>query len=408
MAAGNGSGRPVSARLRFITGANVVDVEHGTIWPGRTIAFDGDEITDVDAPSPSPGAEVLDVAGAYVAPGMISCHTHLSATYPHSATDPGEYPAATALRATSRARDALSSGITTLRCVHEQHRADLWLRDARDKGWLELPRIYGAGRAITTPHGHGAGMACVEASGEQAFYEAACEELRAGADHVKIFITGGLAKAGEDLSAAEMTDGELDGTVRAASEHHTYVVAHSGASVPIRQALGRGVRCFEHAYELDEDTAALLAASGAFLTPTLIVTNCEPWMRANHFDQATIDNAAVAAVGHRASIRRAVAAGIPILAGTDLPPAADVGGVSATVRELQLLEEAGCSRLQALQAASVTPARLLGCSGWLGAIRPGYRADVVVLEENPLDDLVAMAAVRTVIQDGRVVGPAAR
>lgn len=396
----------MSGQVRFLTGANVLDVEHGEIWPMRTVELEGDEIVDVDAALPPPGATVIDLAGGYLAPGMISCHTHLSVTYPHSATDPDEYPAATALRATSRARQALQAGITTLRCVHEQHRADLWLRDARDKGWLELPRIYGAGRAITTPNGHGAGMACVAASGELAFYEAACEELRAGADHVKVFITGGLAKAGEDPSKLEMTDDELDGTVRAAGEHQTYVVAHSGSSAAIRQALGRGVRCFEHAYELDDDTARLLAASGAFLTPTLIVTRCEPWMRANHFDQANIDNAAVAAVGHLASIRRAVAAGVPVLAGTDLPPAADVGGVPATVRELQLLEEAGCSRLRALQAASVTPARLLGCAGWLGVIRPGFRADLVVLEENPLDDLSAMAAVRTVIQDGLVVAAA--
>jgi imidazolonepropionase-like amidohydrolase len=166
------------------------------------------------------------------------------------------------------------------------------------------------------------------------------------------------------------------------------------------------VRCFEHAYELDDATAALLASSGAFLTPTLVVTNSEPWMRANSFDQATIDNAARAAEGHRASIARAVAAGIPLLAGTDLPPAGDVGGVPATVRELQLLEEVGCSRLRALQAVSVNPARLLGCSGWLGQVRPRFRADLLVLEANPLDDLAAMASVRTVIQDGRVVAGA--
>src|SRR5579871_6413 len=171
--------------LRYLTGANVVDVEAGTVLPLRTVELDGDEIADIGAsrPAGAPGGpEVLDLAGAYLAPGMISCHTHLSAAYPLSATDPGEHPAATVLRAASRGHDALAAGITTLRCVHEQHRADLWLRDARDKGWLELPRIYGAGRAVTTPTGHGAGLGCVEASGEEAFYAAACEELRAGAE----------------------------------------------------------------------------------------------------------------------------------------------------------------------------------------------------------------------------------
>jgi len=95
--------------------------------------------------------------------------------------------------------------------------------------------------------------------GEEDFYRAAIAELEAGADHVKIFINGGLAGEGEGPSRSEMTDEELTGTVRAANEHGTYVVAHSGASRAVRQALERGVRCFEHAYELDSATASLLA-----------------------------------------------------------------------------------------------------------------------------------------------------
>ena len=117
-------------------------------------------------------------------PGLVSCHTHLSIVFPMSATDESESPAATVLRAAKRARQALAAGITTLRCVHEQNRADLWLRDAKERGWAESPRLVGAGRAITTPNGHGAGAACVTAEGEEGFYLAANEELVAGADRV--------------------------------------------------------------------------------------------------------------------------------------------------------------------------------------------------------------------------------
>jgi len=104
-----------------------------------------------------------------VLPGLISCHTHLSIVFPMSSTDPTENPAATVLRAAKRARDALAAGITTLRCVHEQHRADLWLRHAQRRGWIEVPRIFGAGQAITTPNGHGAGAACVPARARRTF-----------------------------------------------------------------------------------------------------------------------------------------------------------------------------------------------------------------------------------------------
>jgi imidazolonepropionase-like amidohydrolase len=324
-----------------------------------------------------------------------------------SDTDPHEAPAVTAARATLRAKAALAAGITTVRCVHEQHRVDLWMRDAQRGGWLEIPRIYGAGRGITTPGGHGSGAACAEAQGEEGFYEAALAELAAGADHVKIFISGGLAREGEDPSRPEMTDGELTGTVRAAGEHGTYVVAHSGGSLAIRQALERGVRCFEHAYELDDETAGLLARQGAYVTPTLVVTRCEPWMRANGFGEATIANAKMAAEGHMASIERAISAGIPLLAGTDLPPADDVGGLPATVVELTLLEEAGLTRVEALRSATTTPALLMGAADVLGRVQPGFRADLLVVPENPLEDMRALGDVHLVLQDGRAVGGSA-
>jgi imidazolonepropionase-like amidohydrolase len=387
----------------WLTNAHVVDVTDGTVLPNRSIEIVDGAIRAVSTTLPPAQARVIDAERRFVVPGLVSCHTHLSIVFPMSDTDEGEHPAATVLRAAKRARDALDAGITTVRCVHEQNRADLWLRDAQRRGWADAPRIFGAGRAITTPHGHGVGAACVAAEGEDEFYRAASEELKAGADHIKIFINGGLAREGEDFSQSEMSDEELSGAVRAAREHDTYVVAHSGASQAIHQALGRGVRCFEHAYELDTATASLLAREGAYLTPTLVVTRCEPWMRANGFGEATIVNARAAADGHLQSIRNAIGAGIPLLCGTDLPPADDVGGLPATVLEMKLLEEAGLSRLAALKTATTNPARLMGAADEIGQLQPGFRADVVVVDENPLDDLAALGTVRVVLQEGRTV-----
>ena len=387
----------------WLTNAKVLDVEDGEVLVERNVEMVDGVIRAISSTLPPGRSDVIDVEGRFVLPGLISCHTHLSIVFPMSSTDPTENPAATVLRAAQRARDALAAGITTLRCVHEQHRADLWLRHAQRQGWIEVPRIFGAGQAITTPNGHGAGAACVPAQGGEDFYRAAMAELEAGADHVKIFINGGLAGEGEGPSRSEMTDEELTGTVRAANEHGTYVVAHSGASRAVRQALERGVRCFEHAYELDSATASLLAERGAYLTPTLVVTRCEPWMRANGFEEATIANARLAADGHLESIRHAIAAGVPLLCGTDLPPADDVGGLPSTVVELLLLEEAGLSRLAALRAATTNPARLVGAAAEIGQVRPGFRADLVVVDDNPLDDLAARGRVRLVLQNARAV-----
>jgi len=387
----------------WLTNAQVIDVTDGTVMRNRNVEIVDGAISAISATLPPGSDNVIDVAGRFVLPGLVSCHTHLSIVFPMSGTDESENPAATVLRAAKRAREALDAGITTLRCVHEQNRADLWLRDAKQRGWAEAPRLVGAGRAITTPNGHGAGAACVTAEGEEGFYLAASGELEAGADHIKIFINGGLAREGEDVSRSEMTDEELAGAVRAARQHDTYVVAHSGASKAIRQALGSGVRCFEHAYELDTSTASLLANAGAYLTPTLVVTRCEPWMRANGFEEATIANARAAADGHLQSIKNAIAARVPLLCGTDLPPADDVGGLPSTVVELVLLEEAGLSRLSALQAATINPARLMRAEDQIGQVSPGFRADLIVVDDNPLDGLAALGHVEIVLQDGRAV-----
>jgi len=387
----------------WLTNAQVIDVTDGTVMRNRNVEIVEGAISAISATLPPGPDNVIDVEGRFVLPGLVSCHTHLSIVFPMSDTDESESPAATVLRAAKRAREALDAGITTLRCVHEQNRADLWLRDAKQRGWAEAPRLVGAGRAITTPNGHGAGAACVTAEGEEGFYLAASGELEAGADHIKIFINGGLAREGEDISRPEMTDEELAGAVRAARQHDTYVVAHSGASQAIRQALSSGVRCFEHAYELDTSTASLLASEGAYLTPTLVVTRCEPWMRANGFEEATIANARAAADGHLQSIRNAIAARVPLLCGTDLPPADDVGGLPATVVELMLLEEAGLSRLSALQTATINPARLMRADDRIGQVRPGFRADLVVVDDNPLDGLGALGKVEIVLQEGRAV-----
>jgi imidazolonepropionase-like amidohydrolase len=389
----------------WLVNASVVDVLAGEVLPARAVEIAvGGRIAQVAAAAPPgrPDSEVIDLAGRWLLPGLISCHTHLSVVFPFSDTDEAENPALTAYRSAARATAALRAGITTIRCVHEQNRADLLLRTAARRGWITAPRILGAGRAISARGGHGTGSACAYATGEQEFYAAALGELAAGADHVKIFINGGLASAGEQVDKPEMTGAEVRGAVRAASEHDTYVVAHSGESAAIRAALAQGVRCFEHAYRLDADTAALLARRGAYLTPTLCVTRSESWMRANGFAEHTIANAANAADEHLASVRRAISAGVTLLNGTDYPPGDLIDGVPVAVHELLLMAEAGLTPLQALQSVSVSAARLLGIGSFVGQVRPGYAADLIAVDANPLADLSALRSISLVVAAGTV------
>ena len=322
------------------------------------------------APAGLPDAEVVDVAGRWLLPGLISCHTHLSVVFPFSATDEAENPAVTAYRSATR---------PARRCAPGSPRSAAYT-------------------SRTAPT-----CCCAYATGEQEFYQAALAELAAGADHVKIFINGGLAGRDEHYERPEMTDGEIRGAVRAAAEHDTYVVAHSGEPTAIRQALAQGVRCFEHAYRLDDETAALLARPGVFLTPTLCVTRSESWMRDRGFEEHSIRNALDAAGDHLVSIQRAIQAGVTLVNGTDFPPGDMVDGIPAAVHELLLMAGAGLSPLLSLQSVSVNAAALLGIGNRVGQIRPGYAADFVAVVADPLDDLAALRTISLVVQGGRVV-----
>ena len=204
--------------------------------------------------------ELLDLGGRFLLPGLISCHTHLSVVFPFDDTDEHESAGLTTTRAAARARDALLSGITTIRCVHEQNRADLLLRQSASRGWVQVPRIFGAGQALSTTGGHGWGSGCSYADGPDSFLAAARAELAAGADHIKVFITGGHRSTPPralTVHAGHRRRGAC-GAVRAASERAkpTWSAHAANSAEAIRQAhAGRSRGRSSTPTELDDQTA---------------------------------------------------------------------------------------------------------------------------------------------------------
>ena len=391
----------------LIVNAKIVDVLAGEIKSEDAVRISSNgEIAEIGKSTTlnrSSDETILDLDGRYLFPGLISCHTHLSVVFPFSLTDPNEDPAITAFRAAERAHDALHSGITTLRSVHEQNQVDLALRRAAKAGWFQGPRIFGAGRALSTPEGHGAGSACSYAKDFDGFYKAAIGELDDGADHLKIFITGGLARAGERPEDPEMTDDEIRGVVKAAEERNTYVVAHAGESAAIQQALRLGVRSFEHGYVMDQTTVDAMAAKDVFYSPTLCVTRSESWMREKGFEEASIQNCLAVADRHLASAKLAIAAGIKMTNGTDYPPGDLVDGASAALHELFLMHEAGLSTLKSLQSITSTAASLIKQEDKLGQIVKGFYGDFIAMRGNPLNDPQNLRELDLVMQGGQVV-----
>jgi imidazolonepropionase-like amidohydrolase len=388
----------------WLTNCQLIDVDKGSVLPSAAVEVTGERIARVGTPPDvPPGDQRYDLGGRYLMPGLVSCHTHLSVVYPFDATDEQESPGLSVLRAASRAADALRAGITTIRCVHEINRADLLLRRAGREGWARPPRIFGAGRALSITGGHGWGSACSYADGADEFLAAARAELAAGADHVKVFITGGLAHAGEVMTGMQVTAAELAGAVRAASEKARYVVAHAANSAAIREALEVGVRSFEHAYELDDETAGALAARGAFLTPTLCCTRMPQWMRDHSFSADQVERAMAVGPQHLDSIKRAVDAGVTLVNGTDYPPGEGADDTVVAVREMEFMAEAGLDPAAALRSVTVNPARLLQAERELGQVRPGYLADLIAVDADPTRSVGAMRSVSFVMAGGSVV-----
>lgn len=397
-----------------LAGVHVVDVVSGSVQRDRDVDLvDGRiaVISPAGTTPPAADASVVDLAGHYLAPGLISVHTHLTAVYPFSDHDENETADVSALRAMGRATDALRAGITTVRCLDESNRADLAVRTAARQGWVEAPRILGAGKAISTTGGHGHGFACSYADGHDGFLKAARTEFAAGADHVKIFITGGIAREGEDFVGAEMTADELRGAVRAATERGKYVVAHAGHGPAIREAIAAGVRSFEHAYDVDLDAIAEMKATEVFVTPTLSVTHCAEWMAAHHFTPWQIERAMSVGPGHLASIRRIVEhgrtadgrGGVTFVTGTDYPPGEPYEDTVCQVREMELMVDAGLTPAEVLRAATADGARLVRLADEIGQVREGMAADLIVTEADPTEDVRALRRIRAVVQAGRIV-----
>lgn len=382
--------------------ANIINVETGEILIGYSMEIQSGKIKLIEKFSFFSNSGI-DCTDLYLLPGIISVHSHLSVKYPFSATDESESSAISVLRALSRARDALMAGVTTVRSVHEINMADIHLRNASESGLVEVPRIFGAGRALSRTGGHGKGAGCLYVDGYDEFFKAAISEMDKGADHIKVFISGGIADAHESLEGSQMTLDEMTAVVDAVNLKGKYVVAHAANSQSISMAVDAGIRSFEHAYFLNQDTAKKMRNSNVFLTPTLCVTRCPDWMAQHSFTKEQIQKAMEIGPIHLNSIRTAIKEGVTIVAGTDYPPGEPIEDTYVAAREMEFLVDAGASPLQALQAGTVTAAKLLKYDDLIGKLDVGMVADVIACRQNPLTDLSRIRKIDLVIKDGKVI-----
>lgn len=370
-----------------------------------------DRIASVGPHDPSrgdaPDSRSIAGGGRTLLPGLIDAHAHYTfdPTEGSIAKIARRSDAEIALAAAGHASRALRAGVTTARGAGSIRNLEVALRDAIADGRIPGPRLIVAGTAvgITGGHGHQFGL---EADGPDAFVTATRRVVRDGADVVKVvaseaamLTTTGLAPGRLVHGAPELTEAELRAVVATATELGVRVMSHAQDSESVRRSAAAGVSSVEHAWLADRDAIEAVAASGAWLVPTLVVTdvNCTlPGLTAAQRERQDLIERR-----HRASTEAAIELGVPLATGTDT---GEVGVTADMVwREIVLLHDHGLAPLAAIAAATSSGARLLGLDAETGSIEPGKRADLVLVDGDPATDLRRLAEPRLVMQGGRIV-----
>jgi imidazolonepropionase-like amidohydrolase len=390
------------------------------IQDGRVVSVH-DGFVGADALAEVPDdARVIDQRQRFVLPGLIDAHVHLTSDLGGQEALISEFTndvADHAYEAALNARKTLAAGFTTVRNLGDGDYITLSLRDAIAAGKLPGPRILDAGRTISATAGHadpGLGLnesvrelamrGRVMCDGVESCRRAVREQVARGVDVIKITTTGGVnSRIGAGLGV-QLFDDEVKTLVDTATMYGKKVAVHAHGNDGILVALKHGAASVEHGTLMDRDSIALFKQHGAYYVPTLSTVNgYKARLAAN---PAAYTGEVLKKIRWRIditgkSLRAAQAAGVKIAFGTD----AGVSKHGRNADEFELMVEHGMSPAEAIHAATVNGADLLGLANEIGRLAPGYAADLIAVDGDPLADVTTLKQVRFVMKGGDVFVP---
>lgn len=403
---------PLSHALSIHCG-NMLDTNSGEMLSGIYIESENNTFTKVEKFT---NQKVdLDLSNKYCLPGLIDMHTHLSFEYSKQSyankfqINEADY----ALMSTQFAKRTLQSGFTTVRDLGDVYNVTIALKKAINKGNIQGPRIFTAGKSIATTGGHadpsngyrnnlfpnpGPKNGVINGVAEAA--QAVRQRYQDGADLIKITATGGVLSQASSGDNAQFNMDELKSIIQTANDYGFKVTAHAHGKEGMKRAIIAGVASIEHGTYLDHEIIKLMKKHGTYLVPTLIAGDwvTEKSKIKGFFPAVVAKKAATIGPIIARSFEKAHKAGVNIAFGTD-------SGVSAhgdNGQEFRLMVKAGMSPLKALQTATLGAAKLLGQEINLGSIESGKFADLVAVSKNPLEHIDTMEKIDVVIKSGKV------
>jgi imidazolonepropionase-like amidohydrolase len=339
------------------------------------------------------GVEVIDLAGMTMVPGLIDCHEHLGLIFGEDEMEQGlDAPEYYAIKAALHTQQILKAGVTTVRTAGDSGNTGSLIKRALKHGIIDGPRLVSAHRLIARTGGHGWAVGR-EADGPWGLRAAIRDEVRLGADVIKIMVSGGAATVGSNVYAPDMTDEEIEACIDEAHRLGRRVMAHGHGGPGIAVAVRAGVESIEHGHLLTKEDYDLMKEHGTYLTATsaygveaLQMPTIPEYVKEKL--RGVIDGA-LESLRYAAEIELKVAVGTDSLHGQ-------------VWKELDLLTKYGFTPMEALRAGTHNGADLLGMGDKVGTIEVGKIADLIAAPGNPLDDFSVLDAPPFVMRDGQV------
>ena len=415
--------RPLSAQADsaprpsvLVRAGRLIAVRTGAVLTNQAILIEGDRIKEIGAADAVAAhapreARVIDLRNATVLPGLIDCHTHIT-------SDPGDYykqlfrmsAIDEAVRAHLYAKRTLDAGFTTVRNVGAGEFIDVALRNAINEGAIPGPRMLVSTMPLSATGGHGdvngmspylrfEGFSGI-ANGVEQIREKIRFEVKYGADLIKVLASAGVLSEEESVGAPQYTQEELNAVVEEAAMWGRKVAAHAHGAEAIKRATRAGVASIEHGSLIDDEGIRLMKEHGTYLVADIYN---DDYIIAEYtrlgFPPKIIEKERLVGRQQRENFKKAVQAGVKIAFGTD----AGVYPHGWNAKQFAHMVRWGTTPLQAIQAATVNAADLIGWADRVGALEPGKFADVIGVAGDPLQDVTVLEHVGFVMKGGQVV-----